>query len=115
MVNKGHSSHRDDERLLSYEIGISALISKFDELCSKILTVYKNVLKSNLKYRFAGIFSCEDSYYKIIIGFSNLKSAYFVTGYSITEKQFRTFSSYNGKLYVPINGNPNFIVLLKNC
>ena len=114
-INTGHSSQRDDERLLSYEIDISNLISKFDELCSIILTSYQSQLNNNLRCRFAGIFKHESDFYKIIIGFSNLTSAYFVTGYSISEKQFNKFSSYNGKMYVPLNGNPNFIILLKNC
>ena len=109
-INVGHSSDRDDERLLSYEIGIKQLLNKFDELCYIVLSKYKNMLH----YRFAWIFKYENSYYKIIVGFSNKDSAYFTTGYQISEKQFKNFSSYDGKLYIPKNGNSNFIILLKN-
>lgn len=109
-INIGHSSDRDDERLLSYEIGIKQLLNKFDELCYIVLSKHKNMLH----YRFAGIFKYENNYYKIIVGFSDKNSAYFTTGYQISEKQFKKFSSYDGKLYIPKNGNSNFIILLKN-
>lgn len=68
-INTGHSSQRDDERLLSYEIGISNLISKFDELCSIILTSYQSQLNNNLRCRFAGIFNTKVTFTKLLLVF----------------------------------------------
>ncbi len=43
-INVGHSSDRDVERLLSYEIGIKQLLNKFDKLCYIVLSKYKNIV-----------------------------------------------------------------------